>query len=591
MLQLKAGQLELLFDTELAFARYIKFDGEEVLRGIYAAVRDCDWNTVPFTVSDLQFEQTEAGFQVEWLATSLHVEVAYQWKGILRGSAIGELQFSFDGLAKSIFKRNRIGFCVLHAGEQAGVSCTVEHTNGSLTQSHFPYYISPHQPFSDIRAISHRMTNGNMVEVKMCGDTFEMEDQRNWTDDSFKTYCTPLELPFPVVVHPGDRVEQHVQVRIEPTGQKQQEVGGSGNIQRTCRVEVDWDSLARRPGIGFGLWGVQLYQRPYSDQESVRTTLAKTLPDYLRVDLRLFESDWLAELSAAVDLSGELDCQLEIALTVESTQNRLLQNEAWNLLLTELEQLVAGRGTLIRQILLYDRNSKTTPKELSLDVASQLCEIVGAVPIIVGSNAYFTELNRGRPYPVENFPVCYSINPQVHAFDNRSVAETIEAQKATLASAVAYFGRRVAISPVSLRPRFNPNATRTLDPMKELESGIDPRQNSGFAAAWTVGVASALLVHSKLESLTLYEVAGPRGIMSYEGTAYPMLDVCKYLLNQHEVASATTSNPLSIVALGAEDGEGTRSVIVGNMSDQKVYVCIDALESQLDAESFQIIPL
>ena len=29
------------------------------------------------------------------------------------------------------------------------------------------------------------------------GDVFEMEDQRNWTDASFKTYCTPLRQPFP----------------------------------------------------------------------------------------------------------------------------------------------------------------------------------------------------------------------------------------------------------------------------------------------------------------------------------------------------------------------------------------------------------
>ena len=40
----------------------------------------------------------------------------------------------------------------------------------------------------------------------MEGETFETEDQRNWSDASFKTYGTPLHLPFPVEVEEGTRV-------------------------------------------------------------------------------------------------------------------------------------------------------------------------------------------------------------------------------------------------------------------------------------------------------------------------------------------------------------------------------------------------
>jgi D-apionolactonase len=41
-----------------------------------------------------------------------------------------------------------------------------------------------------------------------------MEDQRNWTDASFKTYSTPLELPFPVEVAAGERIFQRVVLSI-----------------------------------------------------------------------------------------------------------------------------------------------------------------------------------------------------------------------------------------------------------------------------------------------------------------------------------------------------------------------------------------
>jgi hypothetical protein len=41
-----------------------------------------------------------------------------------------------------------------------------------------------------------------------------MEDQRNWTDASFKSYGTPLELPHPVEISEGTRVKQSVSVRL-----------------------------------------------------------------------------------------------------------------------------------------------------------------------------------------------------------------------------------------------------------------------------------------------------------------------------------------------------------------------------------------
>src|SRR3712207_7382130 len=38
------------------------------------------------------------------------------------------------------------------------------------------------------RSLTHEAAPGLRVTCRMEGDTFEMEDQRNWTDASFKTY-------------------------------------------------------------------------------------------------------------------------------------------------------------------------------------------------------------------------------------------------------------------------------------------------------------------------------------------------------------------------------------------------------------------
>src|SRR5439155_6344735 len=55
-------------------------------------------------------------------------------------------------------------------------------------------------------------TDDLAVRFDFEGDLFEMEDQRNWTDNSFKTYCTPLALPWPKDAHAGQKISQKVTI-------------------------------------------------------------------------------------------------------------------------------------------------------------------------------------------------------------------------------------------------------------------------------------------------------------------------------------------------------------------------------------------
>ena len=58
------------------------------------------------------------------------------------------------------------------------------------------------------------------------GDVFETEDQRNWTDASYKTYSRPLEQPFPYFVNKGDSIEQKVSLKLTTAKNlKQQFIG------------------------------------------------------------------------------------------------------------------------------------------------------------------------------------------------------------------------------------------------------------------------------------------------------------------------------------------------------------------------------
>jgi hypothetical protein len=102
-----------------------------------------------------------------------------------------------NGAALSDFQKNRIGFCVLHPiRECAGKTATTFHSDGSMSQFIFPEQISPTQPVKNVKSMIWEAAPGIKARLDFSGDIFEMEDQRNWTDASFKTYCTPFGKAF-----------------------------------------------------------------------------------------------------------------------------------------------------------------------------------------------------------------------------------------------------------------------------------------------------------------------------------------------------------------------------------------------------------
>ena len=60
---------------------------------------------------------------------------------------------------------------------------------------------------------------------RMEGDAFEMEDQRNWTDASYKTYVRPLALPWGYTLAKGSRHEQSVRLSFTGAGGRRQDSG------------------------------------------------------------------------------------------------------------------------------------------------------------------------------------------------------------------------------------------------------------------------------------------------------------------------------------------------------------------------------
>jgi len=529
-LVLKAGPLSVAFDPVTAALRHIRLGSHEIVQEIYVAVRDHIWETVAPHVSGLRVEAEEDGFRLTFDVLCQAEEIKFAWRGEISGDALGTVHFRMTGQAQTTFWKNRIGLCVLHPSDAcAGQPCLVETTDGQIASSRFPDLISPHQPFLNVRALAHEIVRGLWAEVRFEGDTFEMEDQRNWTDASFKTYSTPIALRHPVEVQAGTTILQSVTLTLHtgeavtsPPSPSQDPAAvvaisqfpDTPTITETpVTIRLTKESPLPLPQIGLG---VASHNVPLSTREIDQ--LKALLLSHLRLDLTLSDQDWEAKLNRASEEALALDARLEIAL--------FLSERAKEEMAGLVEVLELWKPPVLRW-LVFRSGEKTTSEEIVQTARRRLHAATPDAQIGGGTNHYFAELNRERPSGDTLDCICYSMNPQVHTFDTPSLMENLPGQAETVRSARAFWPKLpIVVSPVTLKPRFNPDAgaeRATAESADTLPSAVDARQCSPVGAAWTLGSLITLCA-SGAHSVTYYETTGWRGVMETQaGTPLPDL--------------------------------------------------------------------
>jgi len=175
-------------------------------------------------------------------------EQEFRYSAEIVGKAEGRLVFRAKGRAVTDFVTNRTGFVLLHPLEGvAGRPARVEHVDGRTVDASFPELIDPVQPMMDLRAITHEAGPGLQVTCRMEGDTYEMEDQRNWTDASYKTYVRPLALPWPYTLAAGTELEQSVTVTVEGR------LAGGATVRAGEATVTVGEPVGTVPPLGFGL--------------------------------------------------------------------------------------------------------------------------------------------------------------------------------------------------------------------------------------------------------------------------------------------------------------------------------------------------
>lgn len=538
-------------------------------------MRDHNWGTPPGWIAHERIEAGEDSFRITFEVRHHEGSVDFSWAGLITGDASGTIVFHFDGVARSAFRRNRIGICVLHpARDCPGAALRVAHADGSTLTTTFPSTIAPWNPHTDILALAHEVAPGCWCRLEFAGECFEMEDQRNWVDASFKTFCTPLHRPFPVEIPAGTRVVQSVRLSLEgPLPCTTATHAGARAVARSTEIALD---LAGAPCGPLPALGLAVSPDDSEWSETVWARLRALNLSHVRAAIKFGTPSWPTALGSAVSRARLLDLPVELALFLDGDSSH------------DLAALAACLDLLPSRVARWLVVQNGNPGAVTTRLMNRVRRILGPVtPRALfggGTDTFLVFLNRDRPAAEALDFLCYSLTPQVHASDHRSLVETLEAHLATVETARTIAGGKpVVVSPVTFRMRYNPAATAAEPPPApgELPPHVDPRQMSLFGAAWTLG-SIKYLAEAGAAAATYFETTGWRGVMETEtgsplpqsfpsvpGSVFPLYHVLADAgeFARGQVVPLRSRDPLRADGLALADGKHRR-VLLANLAGE-----------------------
>ena len=182
-------------------------------------------------------------------------------------------------------------------------------------------------------------------------------------------------------------------------------------------------------------------------------------------------------------------------------------------------------------------------------------EAFPGVPVGGGMFSYFTELNRKRPPAGALDFVVHTSCPIVHACDDTTVMENLEALPHIVKSTRAFAGGKpYRAGPAAIGARDNPyGATPTPNPAggRVALAGMDPRQRGLLGAAWYLGYF-AHMAAGGLEAVCLAAPVGEFGVV------YTKMDYPQPWFDDHAAQGHARLYPAYHVLRGLAEGGGRR---------------------------------
>jgi hypothetical protein len=417
-------------------------EGREYLRRIFVTVRDRSWVEVPL----VQWHATQnLDARVATFAARHTSElVDFEWQGEFCLSADAkELRFRCEGRALRDMEICRLGLVILHPVESmVGAEITARGPQGeeqfNVSRTIHPQPIvqglpsAMTAPFSELEI---DQSDFGWLRLKFGGELFELEDQRNWGDASFKTYCTPLKLGFPRGIGRGTTIRHTVEASFTPASVRSRRARRSALAKSDKHAPGVWvgeDAMAASPKEA-PMLGIVL-----PDAGAATLTRHAIMPwDHIQIRLDKVTPAMLEECCSVLPTATMLELVVKVEEGVDGS--------------ADLFASLKEHSSKISRILL---THKTYPLPSKREVAEGRDMLQKQLrcqrPIFLLPNGYFVELNRGRPLEFDIDGIAFPLSPTVHATDRESVLGNIEAVGDMVNSARGLASvSRIAIAPLA----------------------------------------------------------------------------------------------------------------------------------------------
>ncbi len=505
----RVGQLS--FELRGGAVGRILYGKVEVLRGISYLIRDENWGTCPIRLSAFKTQVSKNQLAISYSAKTRNGDSMLTFKARITVTP-NRIEFVATAIPDKDFKTNRTGFVVLHPiTSVAGKPLTVVHVDGTETRSRFPKFISPDQPFFDIGSLEHSPAPGLKAHVSMLGNKFEMEDQRNWGDASFKTYVCSLLDPWPYELKSGVTFTQRVDLQISGTAR---------TVKSLAKSRVPIRLLQKRlPEIGL----VVAADDAVATQQNLKH-LRRLKPDFLTFTCEPETSAHTLQTYALIGREADLPTTVELILPGKGAAEAEVSAAAKTFAYAGLvpEAIVITQAQDLKSFQPTDKRPWGPSYE---EMAAAVRKHFPKAKVGGGMLSYFTELNRKRPSRGVFDFITHSICPIVHDASDVAVMQTLEALPHIFASAKAIIGKTpYHIGPTTIAARMNPyGAAVTPNPRNKRVclAANDPRQFGEFAVAWNKELI-AEAARAGVKRITLGGLCGPRGLLDKNSKPTPL---------------------------------------------------------------------
>ena len=287
---LRAGPIRVLFTG--GDLRQICCGDVEIARRIYVAIRDLDWNTLPGDITDLDVADGGDSFSIRFARRHKAGDLDYEWRAEIDGDEAGTIRYRMRGTALSAFAYAKIGICVHHPTDGYAGQPYRGATPGGPVSGNLPDAIGPQIHLDDgtdlplfepVSELDLTHASGGIVRFEFAGDLWEMEDQRNWTDASYKSASTPARLGYHHDAALGAQFDQEVVIRADGFAAP----GAARARAAGLAVAVGPVAVGPVPGLAFPPVGLRSADVAAAWSGRARAVLRAIGPAHLRADVHL----------------------------------------------------------------------------------------------------------------------------------------------------------------------------------------------------------------------------------------------------------------------------------------------------------------